>query len=63
MYSCILVYLLCSGVLQWLFSIVLLLQNLFESEDHQEPGGQELSEQTVPKRTQFSPSELKSSNT
>lgn len=37
-YSYILIYLLCSSVLQWIFSIVLVLQHLFESENHWEAG-------------------------
>lgn len=35
MYSYILIYLLCSSVLQWISLIVLILQNLSESENHQ----------------------------
>lgn len=62
-YSYILIYLLCSSVLQWIFSIVLALKNLFESENHQEAGWymSSVSKQSL-KLTQFSQSELKSSN-
>lgn len=62
-YASLLIYLLCSSVLQWIFLIVLVLQNLFESENHQEAGWYMsfVSKQFL-KETQFSQSVLKSSN-
>lgn len=63
MYSYILIYLLCSSVLQWIFSIVLVLQNLFESEMHQEAGWyMSFESKQFLKEAQFSQPELNSSN-
>lgn len=61
MHSYILIYLLCSSVLQWIFLIVLVLQNLFEFEDHQETGWyMRFISKLFLKETQFCQSEQKS---
>lgn len=61
MYSYILIYLLCSSVLQWIFLIVLVLQNLFEFKNHQEAGWyMSFMSKLFLKETQFSQSEQKS---